>query len=201
MTGLPVVRLLACLAALIAALAIAACGDDESGGGSSDEDEIEAVIEDSVGTDDPDTCTEAATLAFLEQTELAKGQDAIDSCIESTQDPTDNPDSVEVSAVEVNGNTATANVAYEGGSFDGQSLAVSLVDRDGWKLDRIVDLIDFSPERFGEQLAASPPEELPPDRAECVGEQFATADADQLEAAILSGDGQELAPYFAACHG
>src|SRR5688500_1622391 len=110
---MPSVRILACLAALIAMLAPAACGDDEEGG-SSDEEEIVALIEESVGTDDPEVCTEAATLAFLEQTELAQGEEAIASCEESTQDPTDDPDSVEVSDVIVDGANATANVAYVG---------------------------------------------------------------------------------------
>ena len=193
---------MAWLAALTAALGLAACGEDGNGGGStSDENQIEALIERSVGSNDPAKCTGAATLAFLEQTELEEGDAAIASCKESTQDPSDDPDSVEVSAVEVDGSTATATVAYEGGSFDGQSVSVSLVDRDGWKLDRIEDLIDFSPERFGEQFAATPPQELPPDKAQCIGGQFAGADAGQLEAAILSGDEQRLAPYFAACAG
>ena len=78
---------------------------------------------------------------------------------------------------------------------------MSLVDRDGWKLDRMEDLIDFSPERFGEQFAAAPPQAVSEERAECLGDQFASADANELEAAILSGDPQELAPYFAACPG
>ena len=195
-------RLLSCFAALIATFGLAACGDDDDGGGSSGgEDAIEAVIEESVGSDDPDTCTEVATLAFLEQTELAKGQAAIDSCVESTQDDSDDPDSVEVSAVEVSGDTATANVAFEGGSFDGQSLSVSLVNEDGWKLDRMEDLIDFDAEAFGDAFAANPPDAVTEERAQCLGDEFASADADQLEAAILSGDPQELAPYFAACPG
>ena len=194
-------RILACLAALAAALPLVACGGDDEDAATGDEAEIEAVIEESVGSDDPATCTEAATLAFLEQTELAEGDAGIDSCIESTQDDSDDPDSVEASAIEVDGSTATANVSFEGGSFDGQSLSVSLVDEDGWKLDRMEDLIDFDPETFGEAYAANPPRELPEDKAQCVGDQFAAADADQLEAAILSGDGQELAPFFAACAG
>ena len=195
---------LLCLAALVAALVLAACGDDDEGGGgesTSDEGQIEAVIEESVGSDDPDACTEAATLAFLEQTELAKGQAAIDSCIESTQDESDDPDSVEVSAVEVEGDTATANVAFAGGSFDGQSLSVSLVNEGGWKLDGIEDLIDFDPRLFGAQFADNPPEAVSEERAQCLGDEFAAADADELEAAILSGEPTELAPYFAACPG
>ena len=201
MVRVPAVRVLLCLMALTAALALSACGDDEDSATTGDEAEIEAVIEESVGSDDPAACTEAATIAFLEQTELAKGEEALASCEASTQDPSDDPDSVEVSAVEVDGSTATANVAFEGGSFDGQSLSVSLVDQDGWKLDRMEDLIDFDPQAFGEAFAANPPSGLPADKAQCVGEGFAAADADQLEAAILSGDGQQLAPFFAACAG
>jgi len=193
---------LICLAALIAALALAACGGgDDGGGSSSDEERIEALIEDSVGTDDPSVCTKAATLNFLEQTELEEGEAAIDSCVESTQDPSDDPDSVAVSAVKVDGKTATANVAYGGGSFDGQSLSVSLVDEDGWKLDRIEDLIDFDPRLFGSAFAANPPDEVTEERAQCLGDELATADPDELEAAILSGDPTELAPYFAPCPG
>jgi hypothetical protein len=199
-TRLVGLRFFCCLAALIAALALAACGNNDEGEGS-EEEVIEAVIEGSAGSGDPQSCTEAATLAFLEQTELAEGDAAIDSCIESTQDESDNPDSVEASAIEVDGDTATANVAFTGGSFDGQSLSVSLVNEDGWKLDRIEDLIDFDPVAFGEAFAAGPPSALPADKAQCIGERFAAADADQLEAAILSGDGQRLAPYFAACAG
>ena len=198
-------KVLTCLALLAAASALGACGDDDASstgsGTSSDEEEIVAVIEDSVGSNDPATCTEAATVEFLEQTELAQGEDAIASCEESTRDDSDDPDSVEVSAVRVEGGGATANVAFEGGSFDGQSLAVSLVDQDGWKLNRIDDLVDFDAERFGEQFAAAPPSELPEDKAQCIGEGFAATDPDELEAAILSGDPGQLAPFFAACAG
>ena len=196
-------RTLICLWALGASFALAACGedDDRGGGGTSAADEIEQVIEESVGSDDPAACTEVATLAFLEQTELAKGDAAIESCVESTQDPSDDPDSVEVSAVKVDGATATANVAFEGGSFDGQSLSVSLVDEDGWKLDRIEDLIDFDPRLFGAQFEANPPDAVPAERAQCLGDEFGAADPDELEAAILGGDPAELARYFAACPG
>ena len=44
------------------------------------------------------------------------------------------------------------------------------------------------------QFAANPPTRVTAERAQCLGDEFAAADADQLEAAILSGDRQELRP-------
>lgn len=195
--------LLTCLAALLASLVLAACGgDDEGGSGSSDEDQITETIESSIGSTDPAACTEYATQAFLEQTELEEGEAAVESCEESTQDTSDDAESVDVSDIQVDGKSATASVAFTGGSFDGQTVEVSLVDEGGWKLDRIEAIPDMDPERFGEsfvETATAGDDPLPQEQAQCIGDVFASLPAEELEQLIVQADGDALNEVLAPC--
>jgi hypothetical protein len=193
----------ALFAAFLAALALAACGGDDGGGGNSaDEEAVITVIEESIGSGDPERCTESATQAFLEQTEFETGEDALESCRESAADTADDPKSIDVSDVEVDGDKATAAITFEGGTFDGHTVEVSLVDESGWKLDRLEDIRDFDPEQFGQAFAETRvkgEDPLTQEQAQCAGDAFAAADADELEEALLSGDQSQLEPFVADC--
>ena len=183
---------------LLFSIAFAACG-----GGDDDEDQISEVIETSIESTDPADCTELLTQAFLEQTEFEQGNAAVRSCEESAPDTSDKPDSVEVSEVEVDGDAATASVAFEGGSFDGQTLAVSLVQEDDqWKLDQIDSFVEFDQAAFAdafEATAVKGDDPLTQAQAACVAENFRTGPADAVQQALLSGDFEELAPAFQGC--
>ena len=194
-------RLLALLLVCLALpLTIAACGGDDDGGGN-DEEEITEVIETAATSTDPADCTELQTQAFLDQTEVADGEEAVAECEESAEDPSGNPDSVEVTDVSVDGDEATASMTPTGSSLDGQTLEVALVKEDDqWKLDEFVDIPEFDAEAYVTNLAAEIDEsgELQDARGVCFGEQLALTPEEQLKALAL-GDSDILFDLFATC--
>jgi hypothetical protein len=182
---------------------LAACGgDDDDSGSSQDEDDITAVIEESVSTTDPAGCTELQTQTFVEQTSFETGDAAIAQCEEDAAETADDPDSVEVSDISVDGEAATASVTFAGGAFDGSTVLLDLVkEGDQWKLNEITDIPEFNFEgfitAFTEQTEAEG--EIPPQIAECIVQSFETAGADQIKEVILSGDGEQLTGIFSEC--
>lgn len=191
-------HLLLPFALLALVLGLVACG----GGGDSDEDKIVEVIETSVTSADPADCKELATQAFLEQTELEQGAAAVESCEESAEDTSDDPDSVKVSKVEVDGSAATANVAFTGGSFDGQTLAVALVDEDGdWKMDEITGFVEFDQEGLASAFeeAFEGEEDVDPQLATCFAEtirQLPKGDAEEL---VIGGSQEPVIEIVEGC--
>lgn len=185
-------------AALIAlALAVTACG----GGGDSDEDQITDVIEEVITTSAPEHCTELQTQRFLEQVNFATGEEAVEAC--KAANPRANADSVEVTNVQVDGERATADAVPEGSVFDGQTLRLSLIkENDQWKLDRLDDMVDFDQARFAEAYAEAltvGDEPVTGAQANCVERNFASGPGETVEAAILSGEPEQLAPGFEGC--
>ncbi len=186
------------LALLALALGLAA-----SGGGESDEDTIVEVIEASATSTDPADCEALSTQAFLEQTQLSKGEEAVESCEENAKETKDDPDSVEVSDVEVDGSDATAVAAFAGGNFDGQTFTVALVEEDGdWKLDEITGFAEFDQKRLGDSLEEallSEGETLEKELAECFGEAVRQAPQKQAESLVLDGSGKALVQILEGC--
>jgi len=172
-------------ACLAAALAVSACG-----GGESDEEQIIGAVETSAISSNPADCTELATQAFLEQTEFEEGHDAVESCEESAEDTSDDADSISVSNVELNGSSATADAAIEGGSFNGQTVTIALVEEDdNWKLDEIESFVVFDRgklladfEEALEEEGEGSEDKVP----SCILEELEGASEVQLEEAILS---------------
>src|SRR5262249_50866387 len=136
------VTLVPCLLILIAA-ALAACG---GGGGDSSEDEgkIETAIETAATSSDPSACTEIETLRFVEQNTQTEGSDAVAACEKEAEEGEDVADSVKITKVSVDGDAATATVAFSGGNFDGQGLEVALAkENKEWKLDEVLGFSEF----------------------------------------------------------
>jgi hypothetical protein len=186
-------------AALLAlALGLAACG-----GGESDEDKVVDVIETSVTSTDPADCKELATQAFLEQTEFAEGAEAVESCEESAEDTKDDPDSVEVTEVEVDGSSASADVAFTGGSFDGQTLAVALVEEDGdWKLDEVTRFVELDQEKLAnslEEAFESGEEALDPELVACFGGTIRELSKEQVEEVVIGGSSEPIVEIVEGC--
>ena len=197
---LPTRLMILAAVAVTAALTLAACGGDDDDGGSDDEADITEAIEVSATSDDPANCTELQTQAFTEQTEFATGDEAIASCEEVEED--DTAESVEVSNIEVDGDTATAEVAVTGGGLDGQTLGLSLVkEGDQWKLDSFDEFVSFDKAAFTSALVeeASADPETPPEVATCVEEAIIAAPEEQIQSAFLSGDEQQLVGLFGTC--
>jgi len=191
-------RLLLPLFVFVAALALAACG----GSSESDEDKVVDVIETSVTSDDPAGCTEFVTQTFLDQSEEGEGKAALKECEEDAADTSDNPDSVDVTEVEVDGSNATANAAFVGGGFDGQTLSVALVEEDGdWKLDEITGFAEFDQAKlagaFQEQLEKEG--SIEPAITSCIVESLEELNQAEFEELLLGGSSEGFVEIAEAC--
>jgi len=184
--------------------ALVACG----GGGESRENgdqegKVVSAIETSATSTDPADCRKLATLTFLEQTQFAKGSYAVKGCEEDARETKNDPESVEVTNVKVDGSQATADVSFTGGTFDGQTLSVALVEEQGgWKMGEIVGFAHFDQER----LAGAFEEELTIGNgaisktlASCIGEGFGELPQGEFEEVFLSGDSHPLEEVLKEC--
>jgi hypothetical protein len=192
-------RLLVPLALLaLAALAVTACG----GGGSSAEDEVTEVIEQAATTKDPSNCTELQTLRFTEQNTGEKGKAAIKSCEESAKEE-EQAEEAKVSNVSVNGEKATAEAEFIGGSLASQTLAIALVEEGGdWKLDQIEGFANYDgkalEETFLKRFEESP-EGLTKKQYTCIAEGIGKASTAEAEAMFLSGASTKIEELAKAC--
>lgn len=192
-------HLLLPFALLALVFGLVACG----GGGDSDEDKIVEVIETSVTSTDPADCKALATQEFLEQTEYAQGPEALKSCEEDAEETENNPDSVEVSKVEIDGSNATANVAFIGNDFDGQTLTVALVEEDGdWKMNEITGFAKFDREKLATALEESLQEGEEPlerDLAVCFAEVLRDVPKPEAEEIVIGGSSQPIVEIIEGC--
>jgi hypothetical protein len=198
-------RFVLLLCALVASFALAACGDD-NGGGSANENDVADTINRVFTSDDPDKCTEAQTPRFTEQTHLSQGESAVTLCRQDAG--TGIADSVDVSAIEVSGDKASAEVATSGSTLDGQTLKVELVkDGEAWKLDRLVGFVNFDRDTFDAALADSLENEegFSAEGVKCLEAQYGKLSDQEIEDIFTSGDpkkyGAVLGPCFVAASG
>jgi hypothetical protein len=192
-------RLLVPLALLaLAVLVVTACG----GSGSSAEDEVTEVIEQAATTKDPSNCTELQTLRFTEQNTGEKGKAAIKSCEESANEE-EQAEEAKVSNVSVNGEKATAETEFIGGSLGSQTLSVALVEEDGdWKLDQIEGFANYDgkalEETFLKRFEESP-EGLTKQQYTCIAEGIGKASTAEAETMFLSGDSTKIEELAKGC--
>jgi copper chaperone CopZ len=184
----------------LAALTLAACG---GGGGSSDEGQITETIEKVTTTSDPGNCTKLETLSFVEQNGEQKGKAAVRACEEEAEAGKEQAKSVKVSNVDVNGEKATAEVEFEGGSLDSQSLEVALVkEGDDWKLDQIEGFANYDGKALGEAFEEEfkeNPEELNEEQAKCIAAKITEASQPQAEELFFSGSPNAIIKLAKGC--
>lgn len=192
-------RLVLPLLVLASALLLVACG---GGGSESDEDKITDVITTSATSTDPANCAALETEAFMEQQAGgAEGKEAVEECEAEAEDATGNPKEVTVTKVEVSGAKASADVAFVGGSFDGQKVNIALVEEDGdWKLDQIESFVNFDKEKlvtgFEEGFEDA---ELSAEQEECIAAELRGASDSDLEELVLNGSEEGFVELVAAC--
>jgi hypothetical protein len=108
-----------------------------------------------------------------------------------------------VTKVEVDGSKATADAAFVGGSFDGQTMSVALVEEDGdWKMDEITGFAKLDQERLAESLEeglTSGDNALEPQVASCMGEVFRELPEAEFEEVIIGGDPEPLVAIVEGC--
>ena len=197
-------RVLVLLAAALAtALVLAACGgDDDDDGGGEDEDAIAEVIETSVTGSDPADCTRLETQEFLEQSQFSVGEEAVQDCEEDKADTENDPDSVEVDNVEVDGTNATAEATFSGSAFDGATATVDLVkEGEQWKLSAITAIEGIDVETFREDFTAQleESEEIPAPIADCISEAIGSATEEDVSQVIVGGTEDDLLGLFGDC--
>jgi hypothetical protein len=183
---------------IVPALALAACG----GGGSSDESKVEEAIEASATASDPAACTEDQTQKFLEQTNQESGKSAVKRCEEEAE-RNEGAESVDTSNVEVEGSTATADVALTGSTLNGQTVEVELVKQgDQWKLNEFVGFTKFDQaklvESFERELSKAS-SKANPKFAACFIEAIEEADQAEIEEALVSGNGKAFEEIAENC--
>lgn len=181
---------------IVSAFTLAACGS--SGG---DEGEVEEAVEISATTTDPADCKKLQTQEFMEQISRESGLAAVEACEEEAKNE-EGADSVEVSAIEVDGSDATAEAALEGGSLDGQTVEVALIDDgDQWKMNEVVKFTDFDHAHLVEgletQLSDASGDEAK--FASCFVEVFKQASEAEVEELIFGKSPQALEETFETC--
>lgn len=191
-------HLLLLSALIVSALALVACG----GSGSSDEENIEAAIETSATASDPANCTKLETLAFSEQSSGESGKAATEKCEEEAKDPEGKAESVAVSEVEVDGSKATANAAISGGSLEGQTVSIALVEEDGqWKLDQITGFVKLDQVELAKVFEAQleKGEEVEPELTACIVGGIEEAPQAEAEEFVLDPTNQALGELAESC--
>jgi len=183
---------------VVSALAFAACGSS----GSSDEDQITEAIQTSATSTDPTVCAEFQTQAFMEQSSDKEGKEAVEQCEEDATKGDENAESVAVSEVEVEGSSSTADAAFTGGSFDGQTLSVALVkEGDQWQLDEITGFVKLDNVKLAETLEEKLEEtkEIPAETASCIVETFEESSQSEVEELLLSGSSEPFVELAEEC--
>jgi hypothetical protein len=184
--------------ASLAVFGLTACGSSDSN--SADQDQITTAITQAATSGDPSACTKYQTVKFDEQTSSGTGQAAVRSCEkDAAQTAADN---VDVTDVNVEGDTATAKAKATGSIFDGQTLELALVkEGDQWKLDQFTGFENFNKEAminaFREQLSQEAG--TTPQAVQCVVQQFQQASDEQMEAIFTSSNPQAENQIFAPC--
>ncbi len=187
------------LASLALSLFLLACG---GGGSGDDEAQIEAAIRTGALSTDPSKCTELATPAFLTQTTEKTGKKAVEACEEEAKDPTDNAKSLKFTKIEVDGSKATADTAFTGGGFGGQTVVIALVkDGDQWKLDRLAGFASIDKAALGKTLEERLDEtgKLTSKQTSCIVGEVEKASKAKLEELFLSGSSTEFVELVEGC--
>lgn len=175
------------LPVLLATLALVACG-----GGEGETEAIVETIETSATSKVPADCKALATQAYQEQVQMVEGFAAVTNCEYDAKEPGNDPESVEVGEVEIEGPRATAEVTYLGGTFNGQTLAVGLVEKGGrWKLNEIIRFTQFDRPKliaaFQKWTLEYGLGSFSRSLASCIGKRLGTRSRSDLEEVILGG--------------
>jgi hypothetical protein len=182
---------------ILAGILLAACGS--SGG---DEAEVKEVIEKSATTTDPADCKKLQTQKFMEQTSQESGQGAVKECEEEAKKE-EGAKSVETSEVEVDGSSATADVALTGGTLNGQSVEVGLTkDGDQWKMNEVVKFTKFDQAKLVEYLEGQFKEhssEIPAKLATCFIDAFKEGSQEEVEELVFGNGSKALEEVAETC--
>jgi hypothetical protein len=193
-------RGLGLLAALLAlTVVLAACGGDD-GDSDGDEQEIIDAITFAATSGDPKACTEAQTARFTQQTSGEPGaspEEAVRSCEQEADTPAEE---IEVSNVQVDDDTATAEGTITGGFFNGQTIEVGLVkEGDQWKLDELTRFVEFDRDALASGIREALAADAPPQAVDCVVGQVEQQSDEDLQQFLLTNDPEVEERIFGPC--
>ncbi|MBS1891249.1 MAG: hypothetical protein JST59_08145 [Actinobacteria bacterium] len=194
--------LLVPIALIAMAVALSACGGGSSSSGG-EEGAIEKAIETAATSTDPSKCTEAQTEAFNETETGLTGEEALETCEEEVETETEVAESVTVSNISENGETATADVEVEGGSLSGQGLEVEMAKEEGtWKVNDFLGFTNYDPAGIAavmeEKLAEE--ESVTPALAKCVVEGVEKMSQKDAEAMVFEKSSEGVEEIANACN-
>jgi hypothetical protein len=204
-----VLKLLAPLVALTAVLVIASCGGggdsgstSSAAGNSAEAAQVAQTIQTSIKSSNPADCLKLETLRFMEQIHFTRGQAAVKACQADAPDTSDDPDSIDVENVIVQGDMATADASFKGGGFDGSTLAIALVkEGDQWKLDEIKAIPHFDLQAFEKAFAQRlvTNEGVQSQAVGCLTNALNQAGPAVVKAALISGNSSHLLNLIGPC--
>jgi hypothetical protein len=177
---------------LLIALAVSLVGCGEEDGG--DASAVEAAIVTASKSNDPADCERLYTQDFLERMAYGQeGEPAVEFCEELARTEYGTPPKeVTVSSVGIDDREATAEVSFVGSSLDGQAIVFALVEEEGrWKVDRMVEFLEFDRARLLDGLRQEVSEGLPGVQDEvgaCVIAGMETLGDDELQDMALYRD-------------
>jgi len=153
---------------------------------------------------DPGACSRYFTQNLLEQASKRRGRAAVLSCEEQVLEDPSPDEEMTVSGIEVDGGEGTADVASEGGTFDGQKIRYRLVEQDGaWKVDEMLEFIVFDRDKLILEMGRSwyrdarTRAEL--DAVSCSIDRLLEADDAALQEVFLGRTMQPLLELVQAC--
>ncbi len=191
------------LVLIASAPALTACGGgSSSSGGSGDEAAIEEAVEKSATTTDPSKCTEFQTEEFNEQDQAVSGKEALKACEESAKAAESPAESVDVSNIKIEGETATAEAAISGSALNGQSVEIELTQEAGnWKLNQFLGFAKFDGKALGEGLEEEleGQEGVSASLAKCVSEGFANLSQKEAESMAFEGNVEAVEELAKSC--
>jgi hypothetical protein len=115
-------------------IALGACGGD----GDSDEDRIRALLVEAIETTDPSSCSELASLESLERQSGLEGEAALRRCEMGVKQAADDPNTdAKVQRLELDGDTATAEVSFENEGKTERATVTLTREDEAWKLDHV----------------------------------------------------------------
>lgn len=191
------------LALIAMAMALTACGGGSSSSGGGEEAAIKEAIETSATSSDPSKCTEVQTEAFNETETGKTGKEALEACEEEAETNSEPAESVNVSNISENGETATAEVEVEGGSLAGQAIEVEVTKEEGgWKLNEFLGFTNYEPAGIAATLEEKLSEEegISASLAKCVAEGVEEMSQEEGEAMIFEKSSEGIEELAEACN-
>jgi hypothetical protein len=190
------------LVLLASALALTACGGGSSSSGGDEEASIEKAIETSGTSTDPSKCSEAQTEAFNESESGKSGGAALKACEEEAEANVNPAETVSISNVEVDGETATAEVEVTGSALNEQGLEVEVTKEEGdWKLNKFIAFTNFDGKALGESLEKEllKEEGVTAALAKCVSEGVAEVSQKEAEALVFATNLEAVEEIVKGC--